>query len=360
MIALSLYKNKNFKLINKKLSKKVLSTQCRIEILYSGICASDIPRAFNGMAYKYPLVMGHEFIGRVIDAGTKVSKFEKGDLVSAFPLIPCVVKNFNKACEYCNDNKFNLCENYDYYGSRRDGSFCEVLDVNEWNLFKVKNKNKNIELNSLIEPTAVAFNIFENLFSKISDKSEILVLGAGYIGQIVIRILRNYKKNARINVIDRNNFKLAVSKNYSSSQILFLKNKNYNMDICKKLNSKFDIVIETTGNDLNFLNALDFVKKDGTVVYSGNINKDLLINKHQVSNILRKQITIKGVWNSTFKTKRNNWIKAEKFISDTPKLERLITHIVELPRAPSLMKNIYLMKKGKLKNNYLKGLIKNF
>ena len=71
MIALSLIKNKKFKLINKKLSKKVLPNQCRIEILYSGICASDIPRAFESMAYNYPLVMGHEFVGKIIETGKR-------------------------------------------------------------------------------------------------------------------------------------------------------------------------------------------------------------------------------------------------------------------------------------------------
>ena len=75
--------------------------------------------------------MGHEFVGRVIKTGSKVNKFEIGDLVSAFPLIPC------HKCEYC-DKQYNLCEEYDYYGSRRDGSFSEVLDVNEWNIIKVK------------------------------------------------------------------------------------------------------------------------------------------------------------------------------------------------------------------------------
>ena len=84
MIALSLYKNKKLKLVNKKISNKVKPKGCRIKILYSGVCASDIPRAFQSMAYRYPLVMGHEFVGRVIKTGSKVNNFEIGDLVSAF------------------------------------------------------------------------------------------------------------------------------------------------------------------------------------------------------------------------------------------------------------------------------------
>ena len=127
-----------------------------------------------------------------------------------------------------------------------------------------------------------------------------------------------------------------------------------------QFNSKFDIVIESSGKDINFLNALNFAKKDGTIIFAGNIDKKLLLAKNQVSNILRKQLTIKGIWNSSFKSKIDNWKKSEKFISNYHNMDQLITHISELDGAAELLKNIYLKKKGKIKNNYLKGLIKSF
>tara|TARA_Y100001958_G_C21236343_1_gene562864 strand:- start:1981 stop:3060 length:1080 start_codon:yes stop_codon:yes gene_type:complete len=359
MIALSLLHNKKLKLVNKKISKKVPSSQCRLEILYSGICASDIPRAFESMAYRYPLIMGHEFIGRVIDTGSKCKNFETGDIVSAFPLIPCSVQSARKSCIYCDEKKFNLCDNYDYYGSRRDGSFCEVLDVNEWNLFKL-NKKHNLKLYSLIEPTAVSFNIIENLKKIIGSNLDILVIGAGYIGQIVSRILNSQGKKNHIYILDRNKFKLDFVKKYSFKQIL-VSNKNFNKEnFVSQFNSKFDIVIEATGKDTNFLNALNFAKKDGTVIFAGNIDNQLLFTKNQVSNILRKQLTIKGIWNSSFKSKIDNWKKSEKFISNNHNMDQLITHVSELDSAAELLKNIYLKKKGEIKNNYLKGLIKSF
>ncbi len=358
MIALSLYKNKKFKLINKRLNKKVFPKQCRLQILYSGICASDIPRAFESMAYKYPLVMGHEFVAKVIDTGTKVSKFEKGDIVSAFPLIPCSINNNKHSCENCENKNFNLCSDYDYYGSRRDGSFCEVLDVNEWNLFKIKNKKK-IFLNSLIEPTAVSFNVFEKIKKKVENNSKILILGAGYIGQIVLRVINNFNKKTKIFILDRNKFKLALTKNFSTSQILHSKNHSNISDI-KRLNSKFDIVVETTGKDINFLNSIDYVKKGGHVIYAGNIDRGFKISKNRVSNVLRKEVTIKGIWNSSYKSKNDNWTQAEKFITKARELERLITHKVDLTDAAQLMENIFRMKNGRLKNNYLKGIIKSY
>ena len=58
-----------------------------------GLCASDIPRAYENGAYKYPLVMGHEISGQIFESNFK--NFRKNDKVSIFPLLPC------KKCNYC-------------------------------------------------------------------------------------------------------------------------------------------------------------------------------------------------------------------------------------------------------------------
>ena len=97
-------------------------------------------------------------------------------------------------------------------------------------------------MNSLIEPTAVSFNVFEKIKKKVENNSKILILGAGYIGQIVLRVINNFNKKTKIFILDRNKFKLALTKNFSTSQILHSKNHSNISDI-KRLNSKFDIVL---------------------------------------------------------------------------------------------------------------------
>ena len=216
-------------------------------------------------------------------------------------------------------------------------------------------KSKN-----LIEPTAVSFNIFKSLNKDLVGVNDILILGAGFIGQIVSRIINTYRKKNNIYITDRNNFKLDTVKKYSFRQIFIPKKDSNIKNVDKQFESKFDIVIETTGKSNSFINALKYAKKDGVVIYSGNINKKLILDIDEVSNILRKQLTIKGVWNSTFKSKIDNWKQAEKFIVQNNHLDQLITHTTDLNNAPSLMEQIHLKKLGKIKNNYLKGLIKSF
>ena len=363
MIALSLVKNKKLKIIEKNISSVLHPLKCRLQILYSGICASDIPRAFNGMAYSYPLIMGHEFVGKIIQTGKSITKFSKNDTVSAYPLIPqCIHSPKKNKCDNCRNKNYNLCSNYSYYGSRIDGSFCEILDVYEWNLYKI---NKKIDNNicSLIEPTAVAFNILDKFPKFLSKKNKILLIGSGFIGQILARILKRKNPNVNLTTLDRNLFKLKEIKKYSSDQLLF-KNENTKEDqyILSSLCEKFDIVIESSGNHKNFISSLSFAKKNGVVILSGNPNNDIKFNKYQVSNILRKELIIKGVWNSSFKKRDDNWVSAENFLRDihNDNLGELITHTADLEKSPKLLNKIYLAKNKKINLSYIKGTIKSF
>jgi len=363
MIALSLVKNKKLKIIEKNISSVLHPLKCRLQILYSGICASDIPRAFNGMAYSYPLIMGHEFVGKIIQTGKSITKFSKNDTVSAYPLIPqCIHSPKKNKCDNCRNKNYNLCSNYSYYGSRIDGSFCEILDVYEWNLYKI---NKKIDNNicSLIEPIAVAFNILDKFPKFLSKKNKILLIGSGFIGQILARILKKKKSNVNLVTLDRNLFKLKTIKKYSVDQFLF-KNKNTKEDqhLLTSLKEKFDLVIESSGNYKNFISSLNFVKKGGVVIFSGNPNNDINFSKNEISDILRKELTIKGVWNSSFKKKMNNWKLAESFLRNTnnSNIEQLITHTVQLEESAKLLNKIYLVKNKKINLNYIKGTIKSF
>lgn len=350
MLALTLKKNKKFSYENLKLPSKVDDNKCRVKIYYSAICASDIPRAYFNQSYSYPLILGHEFSGKVIDCGKKVRGIKHGQRVSVFPLIPKC-----KKCESCRKKKFNLCQKYSYYGSRENGSFCEYIDVYKWNLFPIK-KKLDLRIASLLEPTAVAFNVCNKIDLK--SKKNILIMGAGFISQIILRILKLNKK-VNITLADRNEFKLKLSKKYTSNTVNFNLSNKENLKKFENTKNKFDCIIDSTGNNnaLNF--ALSCLKPEGQFVVFGNIYKNSNVAKKNYNFLLRKELHVKGVWNSTFKSKINNWQQAENFLlKNYKKILPLISHNVSLKEAKKLMDNIYLNKIKKLRLNYLKGIIK--
>ena len=71
----------------------------------------------------YPVVLGHEFAGDVVEVGEGVTSLKVGDRVSGVPLLPCM------KCEDCQHGNFSLCKNYSFIGSRQQGSFAEYVVV---------------------------------------------------------------------------------------------------------------------------------------------------------------------------------------------------------------------------------------
>ena len=102
-----------------------------VQVKASGICSSDIPRIFTNGTYHFPTIPGHEFSGVVAAYGEGVPEERVGKRVGIFPLIPC------RTCPQCRQKKYEMCEHYDYLGSRRDGGFAEYVAVPDWNLMEL-------------------------------------------------------------------------------------------------------------------------------------------------------------------------------------------------------------------------------
>lgn len=335
-----LIKNKKLKLINKKLTNPK-NQEYTIKINYCGICSSDIYRSYYKWAYHYPLVMGHEISGTIVRCGKKTTQFKSGDRVAVYPLLPC------KKCQYCKSNKFHLCINYKYYGSRNDGGYAEFINVKEWNLIKVP-RNIHLQDAVFIEPVSVMVNALrksEKVLKKKHNK-KILILGAGFLGQILAEILKiNFPKN-KVFLFDKN---LKKIRGKSLKKI---------KDITKVTES-FDLIFELTGSPKMFENSINFCSKGGLVVWVGNITNNLILKKDLVSLILRKELTIKGVWNSSFfKKSSDDWNYALKIMQNGLRPSKFVTNFIKLEEVKNFLKKMYLHKMKIKKFYFIKIAIK--
>ena len=152
-----------------------------IQVAACGICGSDLPRGFGGKAYHYPLVMGHEFSG-IVAEDRPGSAFAKGNRVAIFPLIPT---NPNEAAYQTGD--WAQLKEYDYFGSRRDGAFCEFLRVPEVNLFRIPDHVRTRHA-AMTEPAAVALHGVRRM--SVTAGNTGVVIGGGPIGNMCAQWLR--------------------------------------------------------------------------------------------------------------------------------------------------------------------------
>ncbi|GHV14799.1 hypothetical protein AGMMS49938_11570 [Fibrobacterales bacterium] len=253
-----------------------------LEIGACGICSSDIDRVFKTGTYHFPLIPGHEIAGRVV---------QTGENAAVFPLIPC------RKCEPCKNGDYALCENYDYFGSRRNGGFAEYLAVPSWNLVPI-DKSVSFECACLCEPAAVALHSVRRSEVKISDSA--LVVGTGTIGFLVAEWL-HLQGVKQITILGRSDRKLEFARSLGFAETC----RYTNMDSLQK--NRASVVFECVGSPESVEIAVRSAGKHGRVVLVGNPNGDIKLLRDSYWQILRKELSIQGVWNSNFSEKQNDW-----------------------------------------------------
>ena len=258
-----------------------------VRVTASGICGSDIGRGFGGKAYHYPLIMGHEFAG-IVEESFKGSKYQIGDRVAVFPLLPC------KRCEACQTGDFAQCTSYDYYGSRRDGGFAEFVAVPEENLFPVPNHVQLLHA-AMTEPAAVALHGVRQATVAVGSKA--VVYGCGPIGNMTAQWLR-IAGCSTVMVVDIDPLKLDIARQMGFVTINSLERDPVEAVTELTKGCGAQIAIEAAGFPATFLNAIRSVSRMGQVVFMGNIHGKFEIDEKDFSNLLRNEIKIYGTWNS--------------------------------------------------------------
>jgi len=354
MKAVILEANKKLSIINKMLND-LGNNKCRIKIQNVGLCSSDIQRSHDSGAYFYPLIMGHEISGEIAEVGKNIRDYSVGDRVSVFPLLPC----FN--CEACELEIYAQCYDYNYFGSRTDGGYAEYMDVPEWNLLKLPD-DVSFQDAALIEPLSVVVHALKRLglLGKNKEKTpkKTVVIGAGFLGILTVQILRKVFPNLELAIIDRNAFKLDIASRYVNEKI----HLNNNNDWMKILSGySFYNVIEATGSPDAFKHTIPLTSHGGNILWMGNITGELTLSKELVSTVLRKELSIRGTWNSKYRPQKpDDWKDSLELIQNQVRPSELVTHWVSLDELPKVLKKLYDHKQRKKEFDSIKIMVNNW
>ncbi|MDP0497659.1 MAG: galactitol-1-phosphate 5-dehydrogenase [Verrucomicrobiota bacterium JB024] len=303
-----------------------------IKIAACGICGSDIPRGFGGKAYFYPLVMGHEFSG-IVEEPVAGGRFRQGERVAVFPLIPKHMHTdpANQTGNYAQSRE------YDYYGSRRDGAFAQYLRIPEWNLFPVPDHVDLLHA-SMTEPAAVALHAVRKL--RVIAGSDAAVLGAGPIGNMAAQWLRIHGCG-RVFVVDVEPRKLALAEEMGFVPVNATQGDPVAAILDATDGAGVQCSIEACGLPVTFLQAVRLAGMFGEVVFMGNIAGEFKIGEKDFSNILRKELTIHGTWNSKITpTGADDWSTVLKYLDRELIVAPLITDKLPLSAGPAIFDDL--------------------
>ncbi len=287
--------------------KKPAADEVLIKVGYCGICASDIPRIYETGTYHFPTILGHEISGQVVALGEDVSADLLHKKVVVFPILPC------KKCESCLKQEYATCENYNYFGSRCDGGFAEYLVVPVFNLVVVDDALP-LHIAALCEPTAIAIHAI-----KMADFNKFMscaIIGTGTIAFLTAAYLKKMGAK-KIFMCGKNKSKLLLASKLGYEAMDMTES---NTDVCA------DIVFECVGKSVTIEHAIKVCQTSGVVILIGNPDGDVQISKDLYWKILKKQISLKGTWNSSFCDRENDWEESVQFLTEEAEmLEHLIT-----------------------------------
>ena len=285
-----------------------------IKVHKTAVCGTDLHIwDWNPWAQKtipVPMVIGHEFVGRVVAMGSNVADLNIGDIVSGEGHIVC------GRCRNCLAGRRHLCKDTNGVGVNRTGAFAEYICIPVTNVWHA-DPSIPMEILSIFDPfgnathTTLAFPVLGE---------DVLITGAGPIGIMATAIARH--AGARyIVTTDMNPYRLDLAKKMGATVALNVKERTL-ADVRKELGMKegFDVGLEMSGNGDAFKEMLANMCHGGKIAMLGIPSGDLAIDWNQV---IFNMLTVKGIYGREM---YETWYLMQSLIKIGLDLAPVITH----------------------------------
>lgn len=305
---------------------KIERDEVLVEVRACGICATDLHIYEGEYPARLPIILGHEFSGRVVDKGSDVRDFEVGDDVVVDPNIYC------GRCYYCRVGRPQFCFNKQAIGVTRDGAYAEYVRVPSSNLYRMP-PGMSYEEGAFVEPTACIVHGIRRL--RIRPGEVVVVFGLGPIGLIFVQLVRSSGASQVIGV-DILEYRLAKARELGADVTINAKEENV-VEAIKSLTGGLgaDVAIEATGNPNVLSQVIQVVGNSGRILVFGVAPKDSEVSLKPFD-IYRKEITITGSY-----TNPHSMDLAIKLIrSGAVKVKPLITHRISIEDVPRIFRTI--------------------
>lgn len=245
-----------------------------IEIMYCGVCHSDLHTARNEWGgTMYPCVPGHEIVGRIVSVGDHVKKFKVGELAA----VGCMVDSCRE-CEQCKQGYEQYCENGftgTYNGTDRHlktqtfGGYSQSIVVDEDFVLRVP---ENLDLAATAPLLCAGITTYSPLRHwNVGPGKRVGVVGIGGLGHMAIKLA--HAMGAHVVVFTTSESKKADAKRLGADEVI-LSNDETQMQQSQKL----DFILDAVSAEHNINAYLSHLKHDGTLAIVGAPEKPLPVS----------------------------------------------------------------------------------
>lgn len=237
-----------------------------IDILYCGVCHTDIHFINNDWGFSlYPMVPGHEIVGRVAAVGAHVKKFKPGDMAG----VGCLVDSCRE-CDYCNEGLEQFCQGgnvFTYSGYEKDGKtvtqggYSNKIVVEERFVLKVSEKLSPAHAAPLLCAGITTYSPLRHW--KVGKGHKIGIIGLGGLGHMAIKFAASF--GAEVTVLSTSPNKKEDALKLGAHNFVVTKDEEQ----VKSVANTFDFILDTLSASHDYNMYVGMMKVDGTLICVG-------------------------------------------------------------------------------------------
>ncbi len=257
--------------------RETTDNDVRIEILFCGVCHSDLHQVRNewrdSMPTQYPCVPGHEIVGRVTKVGSAVTKFKPGDVAA----VGCMVDSCGK-CPPCQSKVELYCHNTSTFtynspdrhtGGHTLGGYSEAIVVDERFVFKVP---ANLELAGVAPLLCAGITTYSPLRHwKIGPGQKVGIVGLGGLGHMAVKFAKAF--DAEVVLFTTSAKKIEDGLRLGATQVVMSKDPTQ----MAAHTGSFDFILDAVSADHDVNAYISLLKLDGTLCLVGAPEKPLAV-----------------------------------------------------------------------------------
>ncbi len=290
----------------------------KIKIHKTAICGTDLHiynwDEWSQKTIQTPRVIGHEYVGEIIEVGSNVKNWRIGDIVSGEGHIVC------GKCRNCLAGNGHLCKETIGVGVNRDGAFAQYLVIPQENVRKCEEDIPE-EMYSIFDPfgnavhTALSFEL---------TGEDVLITGAGPIGIMAAAICKHVGAR-RVVITDINDARLELAKKLGIQYTVNTKKEDIS-SIMERLSIKegFDVGLEMSGSEMALNTMIDHMIHGGKIALLGLLKSD---SKVDWSKIIFNGLVIKGIYGRQM---HETWYKMSAMLQGGLDISGIITHRMDI------------------------------